>query len=179
MAMTVGELLNTLKLMPKECLVQAVIPEPPIARPGMPILAPAPIQRHLKTLERCHHHGQDEDYVHPEQPVEIFVGDGQQMNVQDLVRRLRKFPAESLARVALPSIGHHRMLDIDVVGFGRSGDPPPVELTTEPLNSLEQGGSAIVRLDDVDPNEKGDWTYTDGGVRHHIEDVELQTRPKE
>jgi hypothetical protein len=164
MAMTVGELINRLKLVPKECHVQAAVPEAGT--------------RTVKMLGRCHHHGRDEEHVDPAQPVEIFAGD-KPMKVQDLVRRLHKFPAESLVRVALDNGDHHRMLDIDVVGFGADGDPPPVEMTTERLDSVENGGSAVVRLNNINPDEKGDWTYTAGGVRRRIEEVELETRPKE
>jgi hypothetical protein len=65
--------------------------------------------------------------------------------LSDLLNRLERVSPEALSRVAVEvppahdgDPGHYRMLDIEVVGFGNAtGDEtPPVELRTEPWNSL-------------------------------------------
>jgi hypothetical protein len=175
MTLTVGALKSRLRLMPKECELQAHIPH---GVDGS--------QDRTVPLAKCHHHNQDENFVDYEQPVEIFIGE-KPMKISGLLRRLDKFPDESLVRVAVPGDGHHRCLGIDLIGFasGTDTDTPPVELRTEDWEATRNGQAFVIRLDDHTHHKKGgkaetgDWTYTAGGVRRRIEEVELETRPKD
>ena len=153
MAITVKSCVNMLRRMPEACPVQARVPS-------------GDGSAQVKPLQRVGHHGRDESDVHPEQPVEMFTDQGEApaMTVGDLLAELRRFPGDSLVRVAVPmpptepgDPGHHRCLDIETAGFAPGDeDFPPVEMHTERWD----GSNAIIRVDDhAAGTDLGDLSY--------------------
>jgi hypothetical protein len=149
---------NSLRLVPQEALMAARIPDGPGSR--------------SEKLALVGHHNRAESDIDEEQPVEIFTDpeggrDVRDMSVSQLVSTLSKFPDTSLVRVAVQipkedadDPGHHRILDIETIGFGTEvssgSDMPPVELQCERWDNL----SIVIRRNDHRVGEQlGDMRY--------------------
>lgn len=155
MAIVVKQLSNMLKRMPGQCSIEALIPN-------------GDGTYQTRALHRVGLHGHDgASEPHPDHPIELFSDDAASdpMTVKNAMQDLRTFGGGSLVRIAVPQDGrHHRILDIETVGFAKGDeDYPPVQLHTEPWNSLHQ----VIRQDDhVVGADHGDVSYARDLVRH-------------
>jgi hypothetical protein len=158
MAMTVANIRQSLRLVPQTALMAARIPDGPGSR--------------SEKLALVGHHNRDAGDIDNEQPVEIFTDpeggrDVKDMTAAQLSETLAKFPETSLVRVAVlmpkegaDDPGHHRILDIETIGFGTENaagsDMPPVELQCERWDNL----SIVIRRNDHKVGQPlGDMRY--------------------
>jgi hypothetical protein len=138
--------------------------------PNTPVLVSVPTSagNRLLPVLSVHHHGLDPDEIDEERGgVELFTpawGEGggppfSSNSVHEIVSRLERYREETHVRIAVPvrdhpGGAHHRILHIDLVGFGGSAGTEgvlPIELVTENWESLAQ----IIRMDEATSRQGG------------------------